>query len=118
MIRLFLRILLNAAGIYLASGFIQGFAFSGSWLQLAIVSLIFTAVNFFFGDTLKFILRPLIFLSLGLLALAINIGTLWLTDYFSDSLLISGFKPLLFGTILMTVINMIPLKSFSKKSEK
>ena len=117
MLKFLLRILLNGAGIYIASSFIGGFTFQGSILQYGLAALILTAVNFVFGGFLRFIFRPLIFITLGIFSIIISMAALWITDFFLDSLTISNLTALFLTTLIITVLNLPLIKGFhSKKS--
>lgn len=88
--RLVLRVLFNAAAIWLASVLISGFTFSGNWINLIIVAIIFGLVNAFVRPIVKLLTLPLNILTLGLFTLVINTLMLMLTAWLSGSLSLEG----------------------------
>ena len=113
--RFLLKILLNVAGIYIASSFVPGFIFKGAYLELAEVAVILTVVNFVFGGLLRFFFRPLIFLTFGILSLIISMATLWVVDLLFTPLTISSITALFLGTLIITVLNLPFIEGYHSK---
>jgi len=105
--RFIVQILTNGLAIFLADYLLPGFVFEGDILTLFIAGLILGLINFFIRPILKLISAPLIVLSLGLFILVINMGLLWLLEYFVDELTITGFWTYLWGTLIIGMINMV-----------
>ena len=97
----------NAIAILAAAYFIQGFLFTGDFVALLVAAAILTAINLVLRPILKLLLGPLIILTFGLFTIVINAATLYLLDILSDPLIIEGYIPLLFTTILFSVVNAI-----------
>ncbi|RJQ13418.1 hypothetical protein C4553_03475 [Candidatus Parcubacteria bacterium] len=114
-LKFILRILLNAGGIYIANSFIPGFMFEGTLLDLGIAALALTIANDILGGILRFIFRPIIFITLGVFSLIISIATLWLTDFFLDTITISSLSALLFTTVIIAILNLPLIKTFIGK---
>lgn len=114
--RVIFSILSNTLGILAASYLIAGFVFSGTFKELVIAGVIVTAINFFIKPIVKLIFGPLIVLTLGLFLIVINALTVYLLDFFMESITISGPIPLLLATLLIGAINFII--GFSAKSMK
>ncbi len=113
------HIFANAVAILAASYFIAGFKFAGSFLELLITALIFTAINTFVRPIIKLFLGPFIVLTLGLFIIVINAAMLYVLDIWSKPLTIEGFKPLLLATLIIGAANLIinlGAKTFYKKS--
>lgn len=113
--KLVLRILVNAAAIWITSLILEAFTFSGTWWQLLVVALIFGIVNALVRPIVKLLTLPINILTLGLFTLVINALMLWLTVWLSGDLLtLSGgffqqsiwvFVAALIISIISTVLN-------------
>jgi len=98
----------NAIGLYLAGKFIPGFSFPlSAWEPFLIATGIFTLISVVIKPVVKFLLFPLIFLTLGLAHLFINMGMLYLLDHLLDSVAITGLFPLFCATLLLSIIHML-----------
>ena len=109
MTKFILRWLVNAIGLYLAIRFVPGIAFSGGWLGLLLLALIFGLVNAFLRPLLQLLTCPLIILTLGLFTLLINMAMLKVTELLGNAvglgLTISGFWPLFWGSLVITLVS-------------
>lgn len=106
-LKIILRILVNGLGLYLCIRYIPGFAFTGDIVQLLLLAVILTVLNLVLKPILKLILSPFILITLGLGVLVVNMVILYLLDYFSAALTISGIAALFFSSILVAVLNFI-----------
>jgi putative membrane protein len=108
---LLLRLLINAAALWLSARIIDGIAYSGSWTGLLAVALIFGAVNTFIRPVLKLLSFPITVVTLGLFALVINAGMLMLTSAiarnFDLAFSVSGFVPALFGAVVISIVSAV-----------
>ncbi len=115
--RLIVRVLGNTLAIYLCAYFISGFDFpTNNWKLLLLAGLILALLNGLLKPLLSFISGPLAFLTLGLWPLLINIGILWLMEYFLPELKITGFWAYLESIILITAANWLINLITHKKS--
>ena len=103
--RLFLLMLGNILALFLASYYIDGVALKGSIWDIALVGLVFSAVNFFLKPLLKLLLGPFILLTFGFFIIVINMGILWVTDVLLPQFEISGIVALFLATLLVSVVN-------------
>ena len=76
-------------------------------MNLAIAAIIFMLINTYLRPLVKMILSPLVFLTLGLFTLVINGGMLYLLDILSEGVTINGNEPLIYGTLLITGVNLL-----------
>lgn len=113
---LFLQIISGIIGLYGASKFIQGFSFTGDILQLLAAGAILGALNFFLKPILKIILLPLRILTLGFFTFIINIAILSGVDQYLETLIIHGITPLLWGTILISVLSIVLERLLNRKT--
>ena len=103
------RLLINAAALWVAVRVVPGVSYSGGWLGLLGVALIFGVVNTFVGITAKVLTFPLIFVTLGLFIFVINGLMLWLTSAVSEALglgfRVAGFWPAFWGALVVTIVS-------------
>lgn len=97
----------NAIAILAAAYFITGFHFNGNFLDLVITATALTAINTFVRPILKLFLGPFIALTFGLFLIAINALTLYLLDLWSMPLNIEGYDALLWGTLIVGLVNLL-----------
>lgn len=103
----FLRIFSTILALWLAIQFIPGVEFKGSIELLIIVGIILGIINFFIRPVLKKIFLPLTWLTLGFFSLVINMATVWTVDILFPELIIEGFIPLFYTTLLLWVLSLI-----------
>jgi len=104
--KLIIQILTNAVAIYIAARVVNGFTLNEEdFKTLFTIGFIFGMINFFIKPVLKLISVPLIFFTLGLFTIVINIVMLLLLDYFVPELIISGLGAAFWGTIVISAVN-------------
>jgi putative membrane protein len=105
------RLLINAAALWVATRVVPGVTYSGGWMAFLGVALIFGVVNTFVGFTTKLLTFPLIIVTLGLFIFVINGLMLWLTSAVSGALgfgfEIAGFWSAFFGALVVTVVSTV-----------
>jgi putative membrane protein len=111
MSQLFLRLIINAAALWVATRLVTGVTYSDGWIPFLGVALIFGVVNTCVGFITKLLTFPLIIVTLGLFILVINGLMLWLTSAVSDALglgfHVEGFWPALWGALVVSVVSMV-----------
>lgn len=114
--KLILRILINAAAIWLTAMIVPGFTFTGNWVNLLIVAVVFGLVNALIRPIVKLFSLPITIITLGLFTLVINALMLWLTVAISGALSLDGnlfqdaiavFVAALVISIISTILNWI-----------
>lgn len=104
--KLLLRIAINTAAIWAASGLIAGITLDTERVGAVIaVALVFGIVNSLLSPIVKFLSLPFIILTLGIFTLIVNAGLLGLTAYLTDALTIDGFWPAFWGAIVVGVVS-------------
>jgi putative membrane protein len=105
------RLLINAAALWVATRVVPGVTFSGSWMPFFGVALIFGVVNTFVGFTTKILTFPLILVTLGLFILIINGLMLWLTSAVSGALglgfRVDGLWPAFWGALVVSLVSTV-----------
>ena len=107
----FIRLLVNAAALWVATQIVPGVSFSGGALPLLGVALVFGVVNALIRPVAKLLTFPLIILTLGVFALVINGLMLWLTSSLSSALglgfHVSGFWAAFLGALVVSFVSTI-----------
>ena len=107
--RFLLRLLINAAALWVAIRIVPGISYQGGWGGLFGIALVFGVVNAFIGPILKLLSLPVIFLTLGLFALVINGFLLWLTARLSTALglqfQVEGCWTAILGALVVSIVS-------------
>ena len=106
-----IRLLVNAAALWVATRFVTGVTYSGDLLPIIGVALVFGALNAVIRPILKFFTFPLLILSFGLFAFVLNGLMLWLTSSISSRLglgfHVSGFRAAFWGALVVSIVSMV-----------
>jgi len=105
------RLLVNAAALWVATAIVPGVAYTGGTLPFLGVALVFGVVNATLGPVAKILTFPLIIVTLGVFALVINGLMLWLTSSLSGALglgfHVRGFWPAFFGALVVSIVSTV-----------
>jgi len=119
----FLRLLINAAALWVATRLVPGVTFTGDWLPFLGVALVFGVINTFIGPVVKILSIPFILVTLGFFLLVVNGLMLWLTSSLSGALglgfHVSGFWAAFFGALVVSIVSTLlsMLVGGSKRTE-
>jgi putative membrane protein len=106
--RLLLRWIISAFGVWAAVRFVPGITIEEGLTPLFAVALILGGVNAFVRPLLRFLACGLIFLTLGLFLLVINAAMLLLTaslaQIFGLLFHVDGFWPALLGSLVISLV--------------
>jgi putative membrane protein len=106
-----LRLLINAAALWVAIQLVDGITHLGSWWSLMFVALVFGVLNASVRPLLKLLSLPIIILTLGVFILVINALMLMLTGAVSGELdlgfVVPDFLAALLGAIVVAVVGLI-----------
>ncbi len=109
--RFLLRLLINAAALWVATRIVPGVTHPGSEASLFAVALVFGLLNALLRPLLAFLSCPLLILTLGLFTLVINAFILWLTSALSGSLGIGfhvdGFWAAFLGALVVSIVSIL-----------
>jgi putative membrane protein len=111
MIKFIIRWIINAVALYLAIFLLdgRGVEFTGRWIDIIWLALIFGLINAFLRPLLKLLTCPLIILTLGLFTLIINTLLFWLTGWIGTALnlglSVDGFWPAFWGGLIVSVVS-------------
>ena len=106
-----IRLLVNAAALWVATRLVPGVGYDGGALPFLGVAIVFGVVNAFLRPVAKILTFPLIIVTLGIFALVINGLMLWLTSSLSSALglgfHVSGFRAAFWGGLVVSLVSTI-----------
>jgi putative membrane protein len=106
-----LSTLINAAALWVATRIVPGVEYTGGWLPMLGVAILFGALNTFIGRLAKILALPLIIVTLGFFMLVINGWLLWLTSALSGALglgfSVGGFWPAFWGGLVVSIVSTV-----------
>jgi putative membrane protein len=104
------RLLINAAALWVATHFVTGIVYQGSWQSLFFVALVFGVLNASVRPLLKLVTFPLLILTLGLFTFVINAFMLLITGWVSERLElgfhVAGFWPAFWGGLVISIVSL------------
>ena|SRR5580765_169555 len=107
--RLLIRLLVNAAALWVATQIVTGVTYRGDVLPFLGVALVFGVVNSLIRPVLKFFTFPLIIVTFGIFALIVNALMLWLTSTLAGTLglgfHVGGFWAAFWGALVVSVVS-------------
>lgn len=119
--RFLVRLLINAAALWIATRIVPGVEHTGPWTSLLLVALVFGLLNAVVRPILKLLTCPLIVLTLGLFTFVINALMLWLTSALSETFglgfHVEGFVPAFLGALVVTVVSVLLSLILKDRSE-
>jgi putative membrane protein len=105
------RLLVNAAALWVATRIVPGVTFDGGPLPMLGVALVFGVLNASLRPLAKILTFPLIIATLGIFALVINGLMLWLTSSLSSTLgfgfHVSGFWAAFWGALVVSLVSLV-----------
>ncbi len=105
------RLLLNAAALWVAVSIVPGVEYEGRVLPFLGVALVFGILNAFVRPILLMLSLPIVLLTLGLFTLVVNALLLWLTAAVSGAIGIDfrvmGFIPAFLGALVVSLVSII-----------
>jgi putative membrane protein len=106
-----LRLLINAAALWVAIQVVPGVVYDGSPWSLLAVALVFGALNASVRPLLKLFTFPLLILTLGLFTFVINAFMLMLTSWVSNLLSVgfhvAGFGSAFLGALVVSFVSFL-----------
>jgi putative membrane protein len=116
-----IRLLVNAAALWVAAAIIPGISYEGDWLSLLLVALVFGVLNAFVRPILDLLTCPLLILTLGLFTLVLNAVMLLLTSSVSNALglhfYVDNFWHAFLGALVVSIVSIV-LSTFVRDEER
>lgn len=111
MTQLLVRLVINAAALWVAASFVNGISFAGQGEGidigvLLVVALIFGIINALIKPVVKLVTCPFYIITLGLFTFIVNAGMLLLTSTLAGGRFeVTGFWPALWGGIIISIVS-------------
>lgn len=103
------RLLINAAALWVATQVVDGISFTGTVPALLGVALVFGVLNTILRPILKLLTFPFLILTLGLFTFVLNAVMLLITSAASEALgldfHVEGFIPAFIGALVVTIVS-------------
>lgn len=106
MMRMLVRLLINAASIFLAAALLDGLEVRDFKTAL-VAAVVFGLFNTFLRPVLKLLALPINLITLGLFTLVINGLMLTLTAHYVEGLQVQGLLTGIIGAIVISVIGWV-----------
>ncbi|MDD3072666.1 MAG: phage holin family protein [Candidatus Pacebacteria bacterium] len=107
--RLFFYLLSGIIGIFIATKYIPGISFSGTYKEILLSGAILGLVNFFIKPILKIVFLPFRIITFGLFTLIINVGLVFFVMgfLFKETFEIEKITGLILTTFLIWLLSFI-----------
>jgi len=104
-----IRLLINAAALWVATQVVDGISFTGDVPRLLGVALVFGVLNVLVKPILQLATCPFYILTLGLFTFVVNAVMLLITSAASNALglgfQVNGFIPAFFGALVVSIVS-------------
>lgn len=97
----------NIIALLVAVYFVEGFVVEPGLNNLLLAAVVLTFINALIRPIIKLILTPIIFFTFGLGVIIVNTLMLYLLDKLLTNITITGVLPLLYATLIISVINLV-----------
>lgn len=111
MIKFFLRLLVVAAAVVVASYIVTGISVASFWTAL-FVALVLALLNTFVKPILSILTLPITILTLGLFGIVLNVLLFWLASWLVAGFVVVGLMAHIWGALITTVARLIAQKIF------
>lgn len=111
-----IRLLINAAALWVADQVLSGIKLSEDFVTVLIVALVFGLINALLKPILTILSLPFIIITMGLFTLVINALLLLLVDALTDGLTIAGFWWAVLGSVVISIVSMVLNSLFDEEN--
>lgn len=109
--KILIRLLINAAALWVAVRLVPGVSFSGDGRLLFVVALVFGVLNASVRPLLWVLTLPFLVLTLGLFTFVLNALLLWMTSALSGALglgfHVDGFGAAFLGALVVSAVSIL-----------
>ena len=116
--QLVVRVLLNAAGIYVAAWLLDGVSYQHSWSVLFIAAAVLALVNALIKPFIIILALPALLLTLGVFSIIINGFMINLVDVLYPAFEVHGFITAILAGIVIGLVNYILTAVFDNFQSK
>ena len=105
MMRLIIRALIAALGLWLASEIVPGIAVPGGWPSLLVAAILLGVVNAVVRPVVFLLTLPLTVVTLGLFLFVVNAAMLGLVGLLLKGFVVDGLWAGIFGSVVVGVVS-------------
>jgi putative membrane protein len=102
-----IRLVVNAAALWVAASFVGGIQLSEGFGNILWVALLFGVVNAILKPILMLFSIPFLIFTLGLFALVVNGALLLITARLTEHLTVSGLGSAILGSIIISIVTIL-----------
>ena len=99
-------ILINTFALFIVSGIFTGIEIT-SWQALIVSAIILSLINIYLKPSIKIIMLPVNFFTLGIFTLFINAFLLNIVEYLVKGFYIKNFTNAFFGALMLSIIYLV-----------
>src|SRR5829696_2808364 len=118
--KILIRLLINAAALWVAVRLVPGVSFNGDSRLLLVVALMFGVLNACLKPILLILTLPFLLITLGLFTFVLNAFLLWTTSALSGAMglgfHVEGFKSAFLGALVVSGVSIV-LSMFVSQSK-
>lgn len=103
--KLILRFALLVGTLYILAAYIESFRITGGISSVAFIAFVLLILTTFLKPILKLLTFPFVWLTFGLFNIVINIGLLWVADYFLPMLDITKISTLFWVSFITGIVS-------------
>jgi putative membrane protein len=107
-----IRLLINAAALFLVAYIVPGVAVTGP-LGAIVGALVLGVVNAILRPILIILSLPIQIVTLGLFTLVINAALFWFVGHLGIGLIVNGWWPALLGSIILSIVSFVLTRGFA-----
>jgi len=109
--KILIRLLINAAALWVAVRLVPGVSFTGDTRLLLVVALIFGVLNTCLKPLLFILTLPFVLVTLGLFTFVLNALLLWMTSSLSGAMglgfHVDGFLAAFLGALVVSAVSIL-----------
>ncbi|MBI3442743.1 MAG: phage holin family protein [Candidatus Sungbacteria bacterium] len=99
------KTVLNGVVLYLLHSYLAGFIVRGDYVSLLIGGAVLAFIGMVVRPIVRLVTAPIVWLTLGLFNLVINVGLLYVADQILPQVEIHGYLTLLLASIIISLVN-------------
>lgn len=105
LVKFIVKIILNAGVVYLLNMYLGGFTVHGDYASFLIGGAVLAFIGMVIRPIVRVVTAPIVWLTLGLFNLVINVGLLYVADLVLPQVEIHGLETLFIASIVIALVN-------------
>jgi len=99
-----LGIIGRAVAVYLTLSFVPGLSYSGGWVTIFIIAIVWALISLVIRPVLSILTLPINILTIGLFSLVLNGVLFWCMTFFIPEFHIMGLFPAILGALVLSIL--------------